>query len=127
MENQTRWENRSLGQRIFIYAAAPLCVLLLAFLLFSWFKLYPFGDNTVSWCDINQQVIPLLLDFKDILEENGSLFLNMQNAGGMNFWGVSLDPKNRNLSCGKFNGRWENDGLCFYGFCVFSQTISETQ
>ena len=90
MENQTRWENRSLGQRIFIYAAAPLCVLLLAFLLFSWFKLYPFGDNTVSWCDMNQQVIPLLLDFKDILEENGSLFLNMQNAGGMNFWGVFL-------------------------------------
>lgn len=39
---------------------------------------------------MNQQVIPLLLDFKDILEGNGSIFLNLQNGGGMNFWGVFL-------------------------------------
>ena len=39
---------------------------------------------------MNQQVVPLLCEFKDILEGKGSLFLNLQNAGGMNFWGVFL-------------------------------------
>lgn len=39
---------------------------------------------------MNQQVLPFLLDLKDILSGQGNLFLNMQNGGGMNFWGVFL-------------------------------------
>ena len=39
---------------------------------------------------MNQQTLPLLMDFKDILSGSASLFLNQQNAGGMNFWGVFL-------------------------------------
>jgi hypothetical protein len=35
-----------------------------------------------------QQVIPLLTDFKDVLSGKQSLFFNLNNAGGMNFWGV---------------------------------------
>lgn len=50
--------------------------------------LYPFGSMTVSWCDMDQQVVPLLMDFKDILSGKGNMLLNMNNAGGMNFWGV---------------------------------------
>ena len=49
---------------------------------------YPFGDKSISWCDMTQQAVPLLCDFKDILSGNGNILLNMQNAGGMNFWGV---------------------------------------
>ncbi len=60
-------------------------------LFLYWMKgLFPFGESTVSWCDMNQQVIPLLCEFQDILAGKGSLFLNLQNAGGMNFWGVFL-------------------------------------
>ena len=51
-------------------------------------EMFPFGEGTVSWCDMNQQAIPLLCDFKDILTGKSSLFLNTQNAGGMNFYGV---------------------------------------
>ena len=51
-------------------------------------EMFPFGEGTVSWCDMNQQAIPLLCDFKDILSGKSSLFLNTQNAGGMNFYGV---------------------------------------
>ena len=51
-------------------------------------EMFPFGEGTVSWCDMNQQAIPLLCDFKDILSGKNSLFLNTQNAGGMNFYGV---------------------------------------
>lgn len=71
---------------------APLTALTLSalFLLFS-FALqgfYPFGSHTVSWCDMDQQVVPLLLNFRDIFTGHGSLFYSFQNAGGMNFWGV---------------------------------------
>ena len=51
-------------------------------------EMFPFGEGTVSWCDMNQQAIPLLCDFKDVLSGKNSLFLNTQNAGGMNFYGV---------------------------------------
>ena len=58
----------------------------------TWFRLFPFGDvnqqNTLAWGDMKQQVIPLMLTAKDIFSGNGNLFLNLQNAGGMNFWGV---------------------------------------
>ena len=44
----------------------PLAVLLIMGFAFYRHGLYPFGDGTVSWCDMSQQVIPLLTDFKDI-------------------------------------------------------------
>ncbi len=50
--------------------------------------MFPFSEGTVAWCDMNQQLIPLFCDFKDILQGKASLFLNLQNAGGMNFYGV---------------------------------------
>ena len=60
-------------------------ILLTAFALGS---MFPFGMGTVSWCDMNQQGIPLLCDFKDILAGESGFFLNMKNASGMNFYGV---------------------------------------
>ena len=62
-----------------------LAVLLSAFLAGG---LFPFGKSTLSWCDMTQQVIPLFCNFKDILSGDSSLFLNLGNAGGMNFYGV---------------------------------------
>lgn len=59
-------------------------------IVFFCYNLFPFAENTLSWCDMSQQVLPILLEFKDILAGNGNLFLNMENAGGMNFWGVFL-------------------------------------
>ncbi len=50
--------------------------------------LYPFGERTLAWGDMSQQVVPLLMELKDILSGNSSMFLNLQNAGGMSFWGV---------------------------------------
>ena len=54
---------------------------------FSVFNLYPFGDRSLVWCDLEQQHLPLLLEFKNIIETNGSLLLG-KGAGGMNIWGV---------------------------------------
>lgn len=82
-----------LKNKIKHYAAcllAPVAALLLLTVFFACAGLYPFGKYAVSWCDMNQQVLPFLLDLKDILSGQGNLFLNMQNGGGMNFWGVFL-------------------------------------
>lgn len=52
--------------------------------------LYPFGSMSVSWGDMNQQVVPLLAEFRDMLLGKQDFFFSMQNAGGMNMWGVLL-------------------------------------
>lgn len=56
-------------------------------LFFSIFKLYPFGEKSLVWCDLEQQHLPLLLEFKNIVETDGSFLLG-KGAGGMNLWGV---------------------------------------
>lgn len=86
-------EKASLTKRLGKIALCCIpAVIVLGFLsaVFISYELFPFGNNTLSWCDMDQQVIPLLMDFKDILEGKSSFFLNLQNAGGMNFWGVFL-------------------------------------
>lgn len=75
-------------KKILPFIVPPLAVILIMGFAFYRHDLYPFGDGTVSWCDMSQQVIPLLTDFKDILSGKDGIFLNFHNAGGMNLWGV---------------------------------------
>lgn len=72
------------------YWAAPGLVLAVMLSVYAAYGLFPFGTGTISWCDMNQQVIPFLMDFKNILTGKANMFLNLQNAGGMSFWGVFL-------------------------------------
>ena len=71
-----------------VLVASPLAALCTLCLLFAAFQLFPFGGLTLAWCDMKQQVLPLLLDLKHILNGEDGLFLNLANAAGMNFWGV---------------------------------------
>ena len=66
----------------FLVTAALFCV------VFTAGGLFPFGKETLVWCDMRQQAIPLLCDFKDILAGKSGFFLNMKNASGINFYGV---------------------------------------
>lgn len=66
----------------FVLTAVLLCG------VFAASGLYPFGDCTLAWGDMSQQVVPLLMELKDILSGKSGMFLNLQNAGGMSFWGV---------------------------------------
>ncbi len=68
-----------------IPALFTVCVL---FAVFFKSGLYPFGDGSIAWCDMRQQCIPLLADLKDILDGKESVLFSMENASGMNFWGV---------------------------------------
>ncbi|MFV0413850.1 MAG: YfhO family protein, partial [Oscillospiraceae bacterium] len=65
----------SLGMVCFVYLASGL---------------FPFGTKTLAWGDMTQQVLPFMMQFKDIAAGNTGLLFNMANAGGMNFWGVFL-------------------------------------
>lgn len=70
------------------YILSPVLVLALITVVFIKNDLFPLGPRTLSWCDMTQQVVPLLADFKDILAGNANMFLNMGNAGGMDFIGI---------------------------------------
>ena len=69
---------------------SPLLTAAVLLSVYAFSGLYPFGSGTVSWCDMNQQVIPFLLDLRNICFGKADLFLNLENAGGMSFWGVFL-------------------------------------
>ena len=76
-----------------IYVSSGILLsMLLAFLIFMFVaknnNLYPFGDKSIAWCDMNQQVIPLLNSLKDILSGKNSLVYNLNFAGGMSMYAV---------------------------------------
>lgn len=56
-------------------------------LVYALFGLYPFGEQSIAWCDMNQQVIPLMAEFRSVLLGDGSMFWS-DGAGGINFWGI---------------------------------------
>lgn len=72
----------------FVWLFPPVIVCLAMLVTFYVNGLYPFADKTIAWCDMEQQLIPLLLQFKDILSGKESFFFSFKNAGGMNFYGV---------------------------------------
>ena len=63
-------------------------VLIIFSILFKINGIYPFGNLSISWCDMDQQTIPLLCVFKDVLSGKSDFWLSLENAGGMNFYGV---------------------------------------
>ncbi len=71
-----------------IWLLPPVVVLVAMLVTFKVNGLYPFTSKTIAWCDMEQQVIPLLLQFKDVLAGKEGFFFSFKNAGGMNFFGV---------------------------------------
>ncbi|MCL2045323.1 MAG: YfhO family protein [Oscillospiraceae bacterium] len=69
-----------------IYAA--LSVLVFMFSMYAAMGFFPFGEKLISWCDMNQQVVPLLMNLKDILSGESNILVNHGNAGGMSFLSV---------------------------------------
>ena len=73
----------------YIRALLPPLVMLLIFSIFyTVCGIAPFGTKSIAWCDMEQQVIPLMLDLRHVLTGEDSIFYSAGNAGGMNMWGV---------------------------------------
>jgi uncharacterized membrane protein YfhO len=71
-----------------VWILSPLIVIFSILCTFKANGLYPYGEKTISWCDMDQQAIPLLLQFKDVLAGKGNFFFSLKNAGGMNFYNM---------------------------------------
>ena len=80
--------NKKLIKELGLVFGVPLFIMFIVSVVFMRHGLYPFGNGTIAWCDMTQQVIPLTADLRDILTGKAGLFLNLQNAGGMNMIGV---------------------------------------
>ena len=52
---------------------APVGVFLLLSAVYLSCGLFPYGENTAAWGDMTQQVIPLLMELKEILLGTDSL------------------------------------------------------
>ena len=68
----------------------PIITGLLLLPVFFYWRLWPFGENTLAWCDLQQQVVPLWMQFSDMLRGDTSLLYSFKAAGGMDMWGVML-------------------------------------
>lgn len=75
-------------KQLFIYMIPSFITGVILFSVFYLYGLYPFGNKTLAWCDMKQQVIPLLLQLKELFSGSQSLFFQTLNAGGSNFWGI---------------------------------------
>lgn len=74
-----------------VFVPAACCTLLtlaLFSLFYALFDIYPFGEKSIVWCDMEQQAVPLLLQCKQILKRGESLLYTQLDAGGMSFYGV---------------------------------------
>lgn len=76
--------------RVLPYLLAPLLTGLFLLPVFLNFSLYPFGENSLAWCDMRQQVVPLWMMLKDVLAGKADFLFSFRAAGGMTLWGVLL-------------------------------------
>ena len=74
--------------RKFVWVFPPVIVLVSMLTIYKSNGLYPFGIDTISWGDMDQQVIPLMSNLKDVLLGKEGAFFSFSNACGMNFFGV---------------------------------------
>lgn len=74
------------------WAGAPLLSCLLTFALFlvlnACFGIFPCGEKTIVWCDMEQQAVPLLVQFKTLMQQGESIMFSPLDAGGMRFYAV---------------------------------------
>ena len=77
----------SIFKNIMIFLA-PVMTAALLLGIYASGGLYPFGDKSLAWGDMDQQFLPLLNEFLDMLAGKDGFLLSMLNGGGMNFWGV---------------------------------------
>lgn len=69
---------------------APAAVLLILSVVYCTAGLFPFGEKTAAWGDMKQQVLPLLLQLKQILRGGDSILYSQMTGGGMGFFSVFL-------------------------------------
>lgn len=83
---------KSMVRKVIARSSLPLtaCGVTLVLLLIGYavYGLYPFGNGSLVWCDMEQQAVPLLMQLKQMAARGESIGYSALNAGGMRFFGV---------------------------------------
>lgn len=72
-------------------ALTALCSVALFCLLFSYKKMYPFGEGSVAITDLYSQYLPLLYHFYDVVTGQKNLFLDFSVSGGANLYADTIN------------------------------------
>lgn len=72
-------------------ALTALCSVALFCLLFSYKKMYSFGDGSVAITDLYSQYLPLLYHFYDVVTGQKNLFLDFSVSGGANLYADTIN------------------------------------
>lgn len=62
--------------------------LALYLIFYAFYDLFPCGTKSIVWCDMEQQAVPLLVQFKQIVKNGESIAYTVLDAGGMQYFGV---------------------------------------
>lgn len=70
------------------YVLTFLISLFILLVLFIGKGIFPFGNNTLIYGDMHDQITAFYYHFYDVFHENGSLLVNFTTSGGINFLGI---------------------------------------
>lgn len=71
-----------------IYILNFLILLSIISIIFACKKIFPFGNNSVIWADMHNQITAFYYHLYDCVYNDSSLLINFNTAGGINFWGI---------------------------------------
>ena len=69
-----------------VLAAAVTLVALAA--VFAVYGIWPLGGNSIVWCDMEQQAVPILVQMKQLFLRGELSGYTLLDAGGMQFYGI---------------------------------------
>ena len=64
-------------------------VLLILIVIFIYKGIYPFGNNSLIWGDMHDQITAFYYNLYDVFKSNKSIFVIFSASSGVNFWGIA--------------------------------------
>jgi len=63
-------------------------ILSILIIIFVYKGIYPFGNNSLIWGDMHDQITAFYYNFYDVFKSNKSLLVIFSASSGVNFWGI---------------------------------------
>lgn len=70
------------------YLLTGVFVLAILSIIFIIKGIFPFGDNSIIWSDMHEQITAIYYHFYDAIRGNSSIFVDFSSSGGVNFVGI---------------------------------------
>lgn len=81
-------KNRNLWSRLKPYLLTTMIVATILTIIFFIKGIYPFGNNSLIWGDMHDQITAFYYHLYDSFKGNSSLLIDFSTSGGINFWGI---------------------------------------